>query len=93
MLNNYRDAQIGRRDVSFWSNSMKKLFLAVVMSLVAVTTAAAQSVSGNWEGALNTPGGPRPVRFELVQAGEKLTGTVKPSPAMCRSRGRCPAAT
>ena len=77
MFDNFRDARISRRDHAFWSNSMKKLFLAVVMSLAAVATAAAQSVGGNWEGVLNTPGGPRPVRFELVQTGEKLTGTVK----------------
>lgn len=56
---------------------MKKLLLAVALSFITVASAAAQSVTGNWEGMLNTPGGPRPVRFELVQAGEKLTGTVK----------------
>jgi hypothetical protein len=56
---------------------MKRLFLALAMSLSAATTAVAQSVSGNWEGLLNTPGGARPIRFELVQTGEKLTGTVK----------------
>jgi hypothetical protein len=56
---------------------MKRVFLALAMTLCAATTAVAQSVSGNWEGLLNTPGGARPIRFELVQAGEKLTGTVK----------------
>lgn len=56
---------------------MKRLFFALALSLCAATTAVAQSVSGNWEGLLNTPGGARPVRFELVQTGEKLTGTVR----------------
>ncbi len=56
---------------------MRKLLLSLVLSLVAVTTAAAQSVTGEWDGSMNTPGGPRPIRVFLKQDGEKLTGTVK----------------
>ena len=37
---------------------MKKLFLTLVLGLVAVTTAAAQSLTGEWDGAMNTPGSP-----------------------------------
>lgn len=56
---------------------MKKLLLSLVFSLVAVTTAAAQSVTGDWDASMNTPGGARVFRMILKQDGEKLTGTVK----------------
>ena len=56
---------------------LKKLFLTVAMSLTALTTAAAQSVAGEWDASMNTPGGPRPFKIVFVQEGEKLTGTVK----------------
>lgn len=56
---------------------MKKLFLTLALGLVAVTTAAAQSVTGEWDGAMNTPGGVRTFRIVFKQEGEKLTGTVK----------------
>ena len=56
---------------------MRKLLLAVVMSFCAVTTAFAQSVTGDWDASMNTPGGTRTFRLVLKQDGEKLTGTVK----------------
>ncbi len=56
---------------------MKNLLLALGLSLMTATGAAAQSLSGAWDGSMNTPGGPRPVALVLVQDGEKLTGTVK----------------
>ncbi len=56
---------------------IKKLLLTVALSLTAVATAAAQSVSGEWDASMNTPGGPRPFKIVFVQEGEKLTGTVK----------------
>ena len=56
---------------------MKKLLLAVVMSFCAVTTAFAQSVTGDWDASMNTPGGTQNFRLVLKQDGEKLTGTVK----------------
>jgi len=56
---------------------MKKLLLTVAMSLTALTTAAAQSVAGEWDASMNTPGGPRPFKVIFVQSGETLTGTVK----------------
>ena len=56
---------------------MKKLLLTVAMSLTALATAAAQSVAGEWDASMNTPGGPRPFKIVFVQEGEKLTGMVK----------------
>ncbi|HYW51451.1 MAG TPA: hypothetical protein VE861_12645 [Gemmatimonadaceae bacterium] len=58
---------------------LKKLLLTAALSVVAVATAAAQSISGEWDAAMNTPGGPRPFKVMFVQDGEKLTGTVKRS--------------
>ena len=56
---------------------MKKLLLTVALSLSALTTAAAQSVAGEWDASMNTPGGPRPFKIVFVQEGEKLSGMVK----------------
>lgn len=56
---------------------MKKLLLSLVLSFVAITTAAAQSVTGEWDASMNTPGGARSYRLILKQDGEKLSGTVK----------------
>jgi hypothetical protein len=56
---------------------MKKLFAALALSLMAATGAAAQSVAGEWDAAMNTPGGPRPFKIMFVQNGEVLSGTVK----------------
>jgi hypothetical protein len=56
---------------------MKRVLLADALSFVAVVSAAAQSVTGEWDGAMNTPGGPRPMPLVLKQQGEKLTGVVK----------------
>lgn len=58
---------------------MKKLLLTVAMSLTALSTAAAQSVAGEWDASMNTPGGARPFKVVFVQNGEQLTGTVKRS--------------
>ena len=56
---------------------MKKMLLALVLGFAALGTAGAQSVSGEWDASMNTPGGPRPFRILFVQEGEKLTGTVR----------------
>lgn len=56
---------------------MKNLFAALALSLMAATGAAAQSVAGEWDAAMNTPGGPRPFKIMFVQNGEVLSGTVK----------------
>ena len=56
---------------------MKKLMLAIALSLCAMTSAAAQSVAGDWDAMMNTPGGVRNFRILFKQEGEKLSGTVK----------------
>jgi hypothetical protein len=56
---------------------MKQLMLTVAMSVVTLSTAAAQSVAGEWDAAMNTPGGARPFKVLFVQQGETLSGTVK----------------
>ena len=55
----------------------KKFVVALALSFVAVVSAAAQSVTGDWDASMNTPGGTRTFRLVLKQEGEKLTGTVK----------------
>jgi hypothetical protein len=56
---------------------MKKFLLTLALSLVAVVTASAQSITGEWDASMNTPGGVRTFRILFKQEGEKLTGTVK----------------
>jgi hypothetical protein len=56
---------------------MKKLLLSLVLSLVAVTTAAAQNITGEWDASMNTPGGVSAFKIIFKQEGTVLTGTVK----------------
>ena len=62
---------------------MKKLMimlaLMVGLFLVGAGEMAAQtsSVAGEWDAAMNTPGGVRPFKLTFKVDGEKLTGTVK----------------
>ena len=56
---------------------MKKLFLAIAMSLVAAVSVSAQGITGEWDASMNTPGGARTFRIMFKQDGEKLTGTIK----------------
>ena len=64
---------------------MKNILLLVVfaiVSLIAVTgTVSVQStsVAGDWDAAMNTPGGARTFKLVFKVDGEKLTGTVKRS--------------
>lgn len=58
---------------------LKKLFLGLALTVVAAASAAAQSITGEWDASMNTPGGPRPFKIVFVQDGEKLTGLVKRS--------------
>lgn len=59
---------------------MKKLLLTVVASLFALTTSAtAQSIAGEWDASINTPGGARAFKILFKVDGEKLSGTVKRS--------------
>lgn len=53
-------------------------FLSFVLVLIATASTSAQSsVTGEWDGAFETPGGPRPFKLVLKADGEKLTGTAK----------------
>jgi hypothetical protein len=58
---------------------MKKFLLTLALSLIAVTTAAAQNITGEWDASMNTPGGPRAFKVIFRQEGTALTGTVKRS--------------
>lgn len=63
---------------------MKKAFLFTFFSLALVLIASANSsaqtsVTGDWDGAFETPGGSRPFKLVLKADGEKLTGTAKRS--------------
>jgi hypothetical protein len=58
--------------------SFTTLLLALLVSLFAMSNVAqAQSVAGEWDGLMNTPGGARPMKIVFKQEGEKLTGVVK----------------
>ncbi|MEQ1924256.1 MAG: hypothetical protein ABL952_17280 [Pyrinomonadaceae bacterium] len=61
---------------------MKKALLFIFFSVALVFAASATSfsqkpVTGEWDGAFETPGGPRPFKLVLKVDGEKLTGTAK----------------
>lgn len=59
---------------------MKKLSVLMwsVVALVALSSLAlAQSVAGEWDAQMETPGQPSLAKVSFKQDGEKLTGTVK----------------
>jgi hypothetical protein len=57
---------------------MRKLFLTALLGLGALSsTAAAQSIAGEWDASMGTPGGVRTFRIEFKVKGDTLTGTVK----------------
>ena len=57
---------------------MKVLTLLLALGgAAAVPAAHAQSVAGNWDATLQTPGGPRTYRMSFEVKGDTLTGTVK----------------
>ena len=56
---------------------MRKFLMMAAVTLVTAATAAAQGITGEWDGMMGSPGGARPVKLIFVQQGEKLTGTVK----------------
>lgn len=59
---------------------LASLFVVVGIAVVLAVSASAQkSVDGEWDGAFNTPGGPRPFKLSLKVDGEKLSGTAKRS--------------
>lgn len=57
---------------------MRTLFLAVALAtLAAVPQASAQSVAGEWNASMNTPGGTREFKIIFQVKGDSLSGTVK----------------
>jgi len=56
---------------------MRKFLVSAALSLCALVGAGAQSVSGEWDASMNTPGGARTFKIVFTQDGETLTGTVK----------------
>jgi hypothetical protein len=57
---------------------MRHLLLSVALAaLAAVPQASAQSVAGEWNATMNTPGGTREYKVILQVKGDSLTGTVK----------------
>jgi hypothetical protein len=56
---------------------MKRFFLTLALATAVLTTgAAAQSVAGEWDAAMNTPGGVRNFKIDFQVKGDTLTGTV-----------------
>lgn len=60
------------------------MFALVMLFAASISASAQSSVAGEWDAAMNTPGGPVPVKLVFVVDGEKLSGTAK------RSRGDVP---
>ena len=56
---------------------MKQLLAALAAALTVTTTASAQSLAGEWEATINTPGGPRTFAIVFQVEGERVSGTVK----------------
>jgi len=57
---------------------MKRLLLSAVMCCAALTTGvSAQSIAGEWDASINTPGGARSFKIVFQVNGDTLTGTVK----------------
>lgn len=57
---------------------MKRLFVSAVLAFCALTSAAAaQSIAGEWDAQMNTPGGVRTFKLVFTVSGDTLTGTVK----------------
>lgn len=56
---------------------MRKFLVMLALTVMTAATAAAQSISGEWDATMGSPGGARNFRIVFVQDGEKLTGTVK----------------
>ncbi len=59
---------------------MKARLLALVLALATIggaAPAAAQSIAGEWDATLETPGGARTSKLILLVDGQKVTGTLK----------------
>ncbi len=57
---------------------MKSIHLALTLALIGFPSAtAAQSLAGEWDASMETPGGTRTFKIVFQVDGEKVTGTVK----------------
>jgi len=57
---------------------MRSFVLALLVTGAALPAeAAAQSIAGEWDASMNTPGGVRTFRIVFAVKGDKVTGTVK----------------
>jgi len=57
---------------------MKRLILLAAVFCAALTSAvSAQSIAGEWDASINTPGGARSFKIIFRVSGDTLTGTVK----------------
>lgn len=57
---------------------MRTLLLSIAIAGSALATPAlGQSIAGEWDATMNTPGGARTFKILFQVDGEKLTGTVK----------------
>ncbi len=67
---------------------MKRLLLSLALATITFTTAAAaQSIAGEWDAAMNTPGGVRNFKIIFEVKGDTLTGTVKRGAGDSQLRG------
>ena len=55
---------------------MRRVVLAVVMTIGMAASAFAADVTGKWVGNVETPNGPIELTYEFKAEGEALTGTV-----------------
>jgi len=55
---------------------MRRLLLALVMTVGMASVALAADVTGKWVGSVETPNGALELTFELKTEGEAVTGTV-----------------
>jgi hypothetical protein len=57
---------------------MKTLLLSIAIAASTLASSAtAQSIAGEWDATMNTPGGARTFKILFQVDGDKLTGTVK----------------
>jgi hypothetical protein len=55
---------------------MRRVLLALVLTIGMAATASAADVTGKWIGSVETPNGPLELTYELKAEGETVTGTV-----------------
>jgi len=56
---------------------VKTLLLGIAMAVLAPPPVQAQSIAGEWDAGMNTPGGVRNFKIVFQVKGDSLTGTVK----------------